>query len=161
MSEHGDITDARLLAYADGQLPEDERADIERYLAANPDKAEEVARWQRQNEAISALYPSVANDRLPDRLQPQRIARGIAANNNSRLAQIAAALVLVVLGGIVGWTGRDAVTPAEAASDRLIDSAVIAHALYVRENRHAVEVAATDREHLISWLSNRVTQRPT
>jgi anti-sigma factor RsiW len=50
------------------------------------------------------------------------------------------------------------VTPAEAASEALIDSAVTAHALYVEENRHAVEVAAADREHLISWLSNRVTQ---
>ena len=47
-----------------------------------------------------------------------------------------------LLGGAIGWGGRDAVTPVEAASDALIDSAVTAHALYVKENRHAVEVAA-------------------
>lgn len=151
------VTDARLLAYLDGQMPAEERAEIERYLAAHPDKAEEVAHWQRQSEAIAALYPA-ADEKVPDRLQPARIARGVAANSNARLAQIAAALVLVLLGGVIGWTGRDAVTPVEAASDRLIDSAVVAHALYVKENRHAVEVAAVDRDHLVSWLSNRVTQ---
>ena len=155
--EKGGITDARLLAYVDGQATAAERAEIEHYLAAHPDKAEEVAHWQRQNEAIAALYPA-AEDKVPERLQPARIARGVAANSNARLAQIAAALVLVMLGGVIGWTGRDAVTPVEAASDRLIDSAVVAHALYVKENRHAVEVAAVDRDHLVSWLSNRVTQ---
>src|SRR5690606_2697831 len=31
--------------------------------------------------------------------------------------------------------------------------------LYVQERRHAVEVAASDREHLLSWLSNRI-ERP-
>lgn len=163
MSKRGaaGITDAQLLAYADGLLPEADRAGIERHLEAHPDKAGEVARWQRQNEAIAALYPSVANETTPERLQPRRVARGVAANTNARLSQIAAAIVLVALGGFIGWTGRDAVTPVEAASDRLIDSAVQAHALYVGENRHAVEVAAVDREHLVSWLSNRVTQPVT
>src|SRR5690606_13281940 len=92
------------------------------------------------------------------RLRPHAIARGIAANTTARLSQVAAALVLVMLGGVIGWTGRDAVTPVEASSDRLIDSAVVAHALYSGENRHAVEVTAADRDHLVSWLSNRVTQ---
>src|SRR5690606_18083092 len=124
MSEGEDMTEARLLAYVDGRLTADERAEIDRYLAANSDRAEEVARWQRQNEAIAALYPAVDKDALPDRLGPQRIARGIAVNSNARLAQVAAALVLVVLGGVIGWAGRDAVLPVETAGNRLIDSAV-------------------------------------
>ncbi len=160
MSERGGpgISDAQLLAYVDGQLTADERAEVERRLAAHPELAEEIGQWQRQNEAIAALHPSIANEKLPERLRPHRIARGVAASATARLAQIAAALVLVALGGLIGWTGRDAATPVEAASDRLIDSAVQAHVLYVNENRHAVEVAADDREHLVSWLSNRVTQ---
>lgn len=150
------ITDDTLLAYVDGHLSDAERAAVEGYLAANPAKAAEVAHWQRQNEAIEAIFPPV--DAAPERLSPQRIAQGVAANNNWRLGQIAAALVLVVLGAVIGWTGRDAVTTVEAASDRLIDSAVTAHSLYIGENRHAVEVTAAEREHLVSWLSNRVTQ---
>ena len=50
-----------------------------------------------------------------------------------------------------------------AASDVLIRSAVTAHSLYVKENRHAVEVAATDRDphasrvfgSFLTWLSEK------
>jgi anti-sigma factor RsiW len=159
MSDKGDVamTEARLLAYADGRSNEVERAAVERFLAANPAKAAEVAHWQRQNEALTALFPSLENEPLPPRLSPHKVARTVSANDNFRFSQIAAALVLVLLGGAIGWGSRDAVTPVEAASDQLIDSAVLAHSLYVRENRHAVEVTAEDREHLVNWLSNRVT----
>lgn len=159
MNQRGSVIDeARLLAYADGRLDGAERAEIERFLAYNPHKAAEVAHWQRQNEALKALFPSLENEPVPPRLNPRQIARGVAANSNFRLSQIAAAAVLLLVGGAIGWSGRDIATPAEAASDRLIDTAVSAHALYVKENRHAVEVAADDREHLVNWLSNRVTQ---
>jgi len=152
------ITEEQLLAFADGRLSDTERAAIERWLVHNPQKAAEVAHWQRQNEALTALFPVAANDAVPERLSPHRLARSQAANDRFRWSQVAAAVVLLAIGGVVGWTGRDAVTPVEAASDRLIDSAVTAHALYVRENRHAVEVSAGDKEHLVNWLSNRVTQ---
>ena len=158
MTKGDEITETQLLAYVDNQLGDVERAAVERYLAAHPGKAAEVALWQRQNEALTALFPPMDGESVPARLDPAKLKRSVAANDNFRLGQIAAALVLVVLGGFVGWTGRDAVTPVEAASDRLIESAVTAHALYVAENRHAVEVGADDREHLTSWLSSRVTQ---
>ena len=158
MSGGTHITEAKLLAYADGRLEEAEKEAVERFLAANPDRAAEVAHWQRQNEALTVLFPPIANEPVPARLNPHKVARTVAANDNSRLAQIAAALVLLVLGGLIGWGGRDIVTNAEAASDALIDSAVVAHSLYVNENRHAVEVMAADSDHLVSWLSNRVTQ---
>jgi anti-sigma factor RsiW len=159
MSDRGtEMTDARLLAYVDGEADDIERAAVERYLAANPAKAAEVANWQRQNEALTALFPPLDNQALPPGLSPHRLARTVSANDNFRLSQIAAALVLVVLSGAIGWSARDVVTPVEAASDALIDSAVLAHSLYVNENRHAVEVTAADREHLVNWLSNRVTQ---
>src|SRR5690606_22388029 len=142
--------EAKLLAYADGRLEEAEKEAVERFLAANPDRAAEVAHWQRQNEALTVLFPPIANEPIPARLNPHKVARTVAANDNSRLAQIAAALVLLVLGGLIGWGGRDIVTNAEAASDALIDSAVVAHSLYVNENRHAVEVMAADSDHLVS-----------
>lgn len=153
-----EVTDTDLLAYVDGQLPPAERERVLDYLAANPSRAAEVAHWQRQNEALHALFDPAGNEAVPARLRPAEVARGRAANTNFRWTQAAAAVVLVALGGALGWAGRDVVTPTEAASDALIDSAVVAHSLYVKENRHAVEVAADDREHLVSWLSNRVTQ---
>lgn len=153
-----EITETELLAYADGRLDETKRAAVDAYLEAHPDRAAEIAHWQRQNEALSALF-APAGEPLPQRLDPHHIARTTAANSIFRLPQLAAAAVLVLaLGGALGWGMRDIVSPAAAGSDILIGSAVTAHALYVAENRHAVEVAAADEEHLVSWLSNRLAR---
>ena len=156
-----EITEALLHAYADGNASAEERVAVERYLSAHPDRAADVAHWQRQNEALTALYPAIANETRPDRLNPHHIARYVANGRWQSLSRIAAVLVLFVLGGVVGWGLRDVATPTIAASDVLIESAVTAHLLYAGENRHAVEVAAADRDHLVTWLSNRVTRPVT
>jgi anti-sigma factor RsiW len=145
-----------LHAYADGQLGEVERAAVERYLAANPDSAADVAAWQRQNEAMRALFPSTAGETAPARLSPHRISHNQRFERQQSLRNIAAALVLVVLGSGIGWFGRDYLTPTRAASDSLIEAAVTAHTLYVKEKSRAVEVAA-DAPNLMSWLSDRIT----
>ena len=153
------VNEALLHGYADGKLTDAERAVVERYLAQHPDKAAEVANWQRQNEALQALFAPVAGEPVPARLDPHQIARRIAANGNFRWPQLAAAAVVVMaLGASIGWFGRDVVLPAEPASEIIIDSAVTAHALFVNEKRHAVEVAATEKDHLLSWLSNRIAR---
>lgn len=152
-----EITDAELLAYVDGKLDEPTRAAVESYLAQHPDRAAEVAGWQRQNEALSALYAPV-REPLPPHLDPHRIARTRTASSSFGLPQLATAAVLVLaLGGALGWGLRDLVSPTATASDILIEGAVTAHALYVADNRHAVEVAGADEEHLVSWLSNRIS----
>lgn len=145
-----------LHAFADGQLSEEQRAAVESYLTSHPDAAAEVANWRLQNEALVTLFAPVAGEPVPPRLSPRRIAHAIKADRDHRFRNIAAALVLVLLGSGMGWFGRDYLTPTEAANDRLIDAAVTAHALYVKEKLHAVEVAA-DVPHLMTWLGNRIS----
>lgn len=154
--EHFAITADVLHAYADGQLGATERAAVERYLAAHPDAAADVAAWQRQNEAMHALFPSAANEAVPARLSPHRIAREIRSARRQSIMNIAAAVALVVIGSGIGWYGRDYLTPTKAASDYLIEAAVTAHSLYVKEKTRAVEVGA-DAPNLMTWLSNRIT----
>ncbi len=153
------IPEAELIAYADGRLEPARRVEIDAWLALNPDKAGEVQAWQRQNEALVALFAPTASEPIPDRLKPQLLARQQAARSAGYLRFAAAAVVLVCLGGAFGWAGRDIIAPAPTGKDALIGGAVVAHALYVKENRHAVEVAASERDHLVSWLSNRI-ERP-
>jgi anti-sigma factor RsiW len=145
-----------LHAFADGQLGEAERAAVERHLAAHPEAAAEVANWQRQNDALKALFSPVAKETVPSRLSPHRIAHNVKAERQRGFRNIAAALILVAIGSGIGWSGRDYLTPTQAASDRLIDAAVTAHSLYVKEKTRAVEVAA-DAPNLMTWLSNRIT----
>ena len=149
------ITADTLHAYADGQLDEAERARVEQYLAANPEAAADVAAWQRQSEAISALFPSAANEAVPPRLSPHRLARERRVERRRSLTNVAAAVALVILGSSIGWFGRDYLTPT-SASDQLIEAALTAHTLYVKEKARAVEVAA-DAPNLMTWLSNRIT----
>jgi anti-sigma factor RsiW len=151
------ITEDDLHAYADRLLAASRAAEVEAWLAQHPDEAAEIAHWQRQNEALTALFPPVEPKLIPERLRPRKIATraGGLTVNWPQLA--AAAVVTLAIGTGAGWALREFERPPE--SDSLIALAVTAHALYVKENRHAVEVAASDRDHLVSWLSNRV-ERP-
>jgi anti-sigma factor RsiW len=92
---------------------------------------------------------------IASRLSVRQIDRNVASHRVHRLRNWAAAIVLVLIGSAVGWTGRDYLTPVEAAPDRLIEEAVNAHTLYVREKTHAVEVPA-GAPNLMTWLSNRI-----
>lgn len=154
-----EVTEALLLGFADGRLTDAERVAVERYLAQHPEKAAEVAHWQRQNEALHALFDPAAMESVPTRLEPRLIAGrhgGVSGFRWPRMA--AAAVVLIALGASAGWMGRDMVFPEQGASDILIEDAVSAHALFVKEKRHAVEVAAAEKDHLLSWLSNRIAR---
>lgn len=153
------LPESDLLAYADNRLAPEHRAEVEAALARNPEFAAEIAYWRRQDEALTTLFGSAANETVPTRLDPHAIAarsRARTRRNWPRLA--AAAVVLLMLGGGAGWLAREQVMPADTPVDTLIDDAVNAHRLYVNENRHAVEVAASDHDHLVTWLSNRIAR---
>jgi anti-sigma factor RsiW len=147
-------TDA-LHAYVDGQLSAEQRAAVAAHLAQHPDAAALVAQWTRQNEALGALFSPAAKEPVPGRLNPQRIADRLRSGRMSLLRNLAASLILVAVAAGVGWYARGALWTEEPVSERLIDNAVVAHALYVNEKTHAVEAAA-DSPNLMRWLSNRI-----
>jgi anti-sigma factor RsiW len=59
------ITDADLVAYADNQSSSVPAAEIEEFLARNPDAAARIASWRRQNDAIRGAYGHVDREPLP------------------------------------------------------------------------------------------------
>ncbi|QQR36985.1 anti-sigma factor [Devosia oryziradicis] len=149
------ISRDQLMAYADGQLSPDERTAVEAYLVANADAAAEVALLQRQNDAIRTLFAPAGAENVPVRLKPQRLSAEIGRRRGQPWGWAAAAVVLLGLGLGAGWFARPLLDP-NPASATLIADAVNAHAVYVAENRHAVEVGSDDSEHLSTWLSNRL-----
>jgi anti-sigma factor RsiW len=150
------VTDDTLHAYVDGQLDAARRSAVEDWLATRPDRAADAGNWQRQNAALKTMYDPVMAEPIPTRLDPHRIAARLARRRWDWPRLAAAAVVLLFLGLGGGWVLRTATWQEPAASDRLIDGAVTAHDLYVRESRHAVEVGADDKAHLVTWLSNRL-----
>jgi len=148
-------TETDLLAYADARLDDAGRAAVERRLAADPEAAARVAAWRDQNAAIAALHGAADERPVPARLDPRRIAGHMARASRQRARLAAAAAMLLAVGGVAGWLGRDLAAPSPAAMP-LIDEAIVAHEVYSGEVVHPVEVAADRRDHMQAWLSKRL-----
>lgn len=146
-----------LMAYLDEQLDPAARADVETHLATNPETAGELDTMRRQADTMRALYPAIGNAPVPARLDPHRLALLVQRRRWQAMAQAAMIVALLGIGITAGWLLRP--TDAPALYNRLIADAVSAHTVYVAENRHAVEVASDDTEHLSTWLSDRLSTR--
>lgn len=149
-----------------GQLDAGRRAELEAWLAAEPERAAELARWRRLNARLHAAYDPILAEAIPARLL------AAAARPRKRLVPLraAAALVWITLGGLLGLgagyqlgsdavaqrSAGDAARQAIAAGPALPRQAALAHAVYAPEQRHPVEVGADDEAHLVAWLSKRL-----
>lgn len=154
MSALNDKTTADMLhAFVDGQLDDADMALVEAYLNENPDALDDVTAWEHQNDAINALYP--ARDIPP--VMPAFPAEPANTNAPTGLSwpAIAASVAMLAVGLTGGWIARGNQTdPLVMAS--LVQEAVQAHAIYSIDPHRPVEVAASEEETLIRWLSSRV-----
>jgi anti-sigma factor RsiW len=151
------ITESDLHGYVDGALGPSRRAQVERFLAARPEVAEQVEAWRRQNDALAALYGSIVDEPVPPRLDVRRLAGASAASRGiGAWPQLAAAAILcLAVGAAGGWLGRGTLADG-AGHATLVDEAVSAHELYASEVLHPVEVRADQQAHLVQWLSRRL-----
>jgi anti-sigma factor RsiW len=149
-----------LEAYVAGRLDAAAAAALEARLAGDAALTAELAERRRQHEAIHALFDPIMSEPVPERLKPARLSAYRRTTSRYRALMAIAAMLLLVAGGASGWTARTWFSAAgESPTVALIDGAVAAHSLYVRESRHAVEVPGDQKQQLDSWLSNRI-ERP-
>ena len=149
------ITDDDLHAFVDGVLPSARRAEVEAWLAANPDDAARVEAYRQQKEGLSALFDPVLGEPVPPRLTPDVV--GMSRRGATVwLGRAAAALVLTGVGFGGGWFANEAVFPRMPTLRALASEGVSAHKVYTVEVRHPVEVDASQQQHLVTWLSKRM-----
>lgn len=161
------FTDTTLTAWLDGELPPDQRADVEAWLRDHPEDAARVRLWAADGEALRARLDPVLAEPVPQRLT-QLILNAVPQAPSSPFGawtgwqRWAAALAVFVLGGATGaalvWRLMpDPVTASAAPSGEpaWVQRAAVAHSVYVPEGRHAVEVKAQE-EHLSRWLTRRL-----
>ncbi len=147
-----------LQAYVDEELTPERRAEVDAHLAQSPDDAERVSAYRRQNRALRAALAGVGNEAVPASmlaiLQDRPPVREI-----TWLPRAAAAVLLLAiggaLGGALGW-GYDKLALFGLEEKRFLREAVAAHQVYAADRRHAVEVAAIERDYLQSWLTQRL-----
>lgn len=144
------MNEDRLHAYVDDQLPPEERAQVEAHLAADADAAARVRAYQAQNRDLHRLFDRVLDE--PHALRAG--ARGTRAAIDWLPALALAASL--VLGVALGALGHAALTQRAQQPMPIARHAALAHAAYVPEVRHPVEVGAQEEQHLVAWLSKRL-----
>jgi anti-sigma factor RsiW len=147
--------DEALLRYVDDRLDVEDRTTAENWMRDNPDLAQRVQAWREHDEALQRHFNPIGHAAVPERLL--RAAR--RASRRSPLRH-AAAFAWLSTGLIVGWLfGHQRPEPGPAPFATLSHIAAVAHATYVPEKRHAVEVAANEEAHLVTWLSKRLDRQ--
>ena len=144
--------DWTLHAYVDGEVPPELRAEIDMRMAQDPELAAVIEDWRNQKRLIREFYDPVLSEPLPPQLTA--IHKPSFASRIHPLAAMAAAILLLLLGGIAGWFAAERANLLE--SDTLVADALTAHKVYTAEVRHPVEVGAGESDHLATWLSKRI-----
>lgn len=153
-----DFTERDIHMALDGELPEDERAEFEAWLEANPEMKARSLRFADDRERLRATLAGVLDEPVPDRLTRRVVGEAPPTRRAApRWRMAAAAVLLLALGAGGGYlAGNGGMGMEASAEDKLSEDAIAAHLLYSAEQRHAVEVAASDKDHLLTWLSKRL-----
>jgi len=125
-----------LHAWVDGELQPDAAATVAQWLAEHPEEAARMAAIQAQNAGLQALHAQLLEEPVPPRLILSLQKPALQWRWQHALA---AGIMLSVGLGLGYGAGQQK-----------------AHAVYVPEQRHPVEVAAQQQAHLVQWLSKRL-----
>src|SRR4051812_30363635 len=145
------VTEDELHAYVDNELPAERRGDVEAWLTAPGEGAAGVQWGRGMAEMRPASYFSVLEERVPKRLELERLS---APPRRWVVSAVAATLVAFIAGGGAGWIAHGAAATPSVFQSFTVE-ALDAHRLYVVEVRHPVEVPGVERAHLQQWLTKR------
>lgn len=145
-----EVSDYDLHAYADGELNPRRRMEVEAWLADHPQAQGRVHDYQAIRQALHAHFDHLlAQDPGISALPPRR---GIG------IGRAAAALLLVLVSGVLGWTLRGGVMaqpPSPVLAD-LVEPATFAHRVYSTDLSYPVEIPAMEKASLNRWVSRRM-----
>jgi anti-sigma factor RsiW len=159
----GAVEEQELHARLDGRLSPERAAEVDAYLAAQPEARARLQRYAEQQQLLRTAFADETAGAIPTRLRVARLVAEQRRRRYQRFARIAAAVVLVIAGGIGGWAARDVATPFSTnptvSNARTITAdAIAAHRVFAVEVRHPVEVDVAQEAHLVQWLSKRLGQ---
>ena len=168
------ITEADLHAYVDAELPDDRRAEVEDFLAAQPEEASRLFAYQAQKDALRQLFNPVLEESLPAELLelaekpivPAMEAMATPAVDVKKrpflsrwsMQRIAASFAIALLSGLAGWLGHGQYQATErmAQITPLARQAAVAHVVYSPDIKRPVEVTADQEDQLVKWLTKRL-----
>ncbi|MCB1960917.1 MAG: anti-sigma factor [Rhodocyclaceae bacterium] len=149
------LSDEQLCAFVDGRLDAAATERVARQLAADPALAARAEAWRAQNAALHTGFDALLDAPVPARLLAA--ANGAAPTRRGGVwLRYAAAVAWLAIGGVAGYMLRDRAAGDATYAIALPRQAAIAHAVYVPEVRHPVEVGVDQQDHLVGWLTKRL-----
>jgi anti-sigma factor RsiW len=150
-----------LQAWVDGRLTSEDSKAVEIYFVAHPELRKRWSQYAKQREQLRAALAGPAEEPIPARLRVARLMAEQRRRRHPQFVRIAAAVALLIAGGIGGWGAHDllpALTSSASAvlASSVFDDAIAAHRIFSVETRHPVEVGANEEAHLVQWLSKRL-----
>lgn len=122
-----------LMAYADGELDEQTRREIEAEMATDPQVAQEVAKHRALRADVGQAFAGVLTEQVPDRLlRTAKKTQGAPRRQWSwpEWTSVAASLVIGVFGAYLALRpDRASGIIASSADGRIVASGALAHAL--------------------------------
>lgn len=179
-STQGLPLEVRLSAYLDGQLPEAEMEEINTILAGDDAARTVYEKLKLGSEFGARAFDRMLQEPIPLDLvrnikeagrnedDPSKLGFAaiptaeIPANRRSAFwpQALAASLVIFLAGGAAGYLiSEQKQTSFQTASNQFaptrtwLDDVAEYHRIYSRQARHLVEVPASDRQHIVEWLS--------
>ncbi len=143
-----EISEADLVAYADGRLDPDRMDAVAAWLANNDEARHRVETWQEQAIILKGVLDPIADETVPSSLLNALTPR------RRRVWPMAAAVAGIALGFTGGFLVWGEGTTAQERD--LASIGLSAHEVYSAEIRHPIEVTVADEVHLVAWLSNRL-----
>lgn len=153
MSRPDGPSDRDVHALVDGHLSPERRAQVEADIAADPALRAEALAWRDQREALRTRGMRISDASIPIAMLDtlKRPGRPWVTWTGG----VAAAAAIAWAGWLAHalYAGQQEVADVRA---RFVRDAIAAHAVYVPEVRHPVEVGADQSAHLVQWLSKRL-----
>jgi anti-sigma factor RsiW len=141
------VIEEELHAWLDGELPEHRHDEVSRWLEANPLEMRRLEAYRHDGEAIARIFAAMD---VPD-LRALRQTVSPVVRWTRPLLRVAAAIVLLLVGGAGGWIVRDR---ASATLEAFGYEAAAVHALAPR--LAGAELASDDQDTLARQLTQHV-----
>lgn len=153
MNQHNQIvTETDLHKFVDGELSAAKASMIAEIVASDETLKRRVHEYREINRRLLDTYA----EKKPEPI-PARFLIAASGRNGLPLSRIAASVLWLFVGGLLGYALQGQLDSNEFVRPLPVEAA-FAHAVYVPEVRHPVEVNASEQEHLNAWLSKRLSR---
>ena len=165
-----ELDENTLVAYVDGELDAASAREVERALETSPVARNTVAKLRSSAALVRAAFADALHEPPPPGLVAMLRAATPRRRPQAYWLPLAASIALLIAGGIAGALGVRhfdhaepivAAMPAPTPVDRLLEDVANYHRVYAREQRHLVEVPATETPHIEEWLGRRLKSQLT